>query len=376
MKALRTITLIVLAGILGSCDNNYGIFDSIQSETKGASSGPFSRASVGEVLSFGGYTWARRSNIVNLANGASAWAAAQGLPPNYVCTSMATDGTKLYAALFGVGVYETSDGSTWTAESGASFAGKSIETLFAYGAARFALDHAEGATSTWTLYPFSGGALQAPATFDLQATLGIPILGMTYAGSSWWAFTSTKMYKSSDGTTFAACADASFPSSISGEISAIYSTSDGVVYFGSSGGTVYRRDATGTWTGPASTNGSLPVRALIEVGSGAATRLLVGLGATTTVSTAGYYELDTSARSLGAVILGNDSNAILTGGGTTGTTNYDTNLGGKPVNGFYSIGTTTGIRLYAAVSAAGISGASGLYYDDFNGISWSRWTSE
>jgi hypothetical protein len=380
-KLPHAVFAALLIGLLASsCNDNYGIFASIQQEKKGAVQGPFFRASVGEVFSFQNKIWARRATIMQSSDGTTGWISVgvAGLT-SYTCTSMAATSTTLYAVLANKGLYSTTDGTTWSLVAGSAPSGNAIiEAVFSANDTVFAVKHDDGGTplttadDVWSL--LSGPTL---ASTNLSVT-GSPIIGIVWDGTAYWAAAASGLYSASAASgTYAAQAITGL--SAGGILSSIaVGPISHNLYIGTAGSQVYARLG-GTWLSPSAVlvSATSPtycsVSALTEFSAGSSTYIIAGLGGTAT-GASGYYELGVGSSALSTPILGSDAAALLSAGGTAGTTNYDTTLYLKPINSFYYDANAK--RLYASVAAAGITGASGLYYNVYNGSTWSGWTAE
>lgn len=374
-KVLRRASLagavaaLALASALSSCNNDYGIYASIQQETARNNSGPFLRVSVGDITSAGSTYFARAATIQKSTD-TTTWAEVSigALGTNYFCSSMASDGATLYAAINGQGLYSTTDGSTVTPVLADSL----IESVSVANGKVFIVDHNENGTTTttaddiWTLKTVSGSTATAVALTGFAAS-GTSIGKVVWDGTDYWVITGAGIYFSTAaGGPFTQDSSTGAPTGILDSIAASPSTT-GRIYVGSDASTAYMRDG-GSWkTFSASMTGA--VTALVEVPvptsvSSGGYVLLAGLGATsagTSSSTSGYYQLYPSTPAVAGVF--GDSSALV-----PNATNYDTSLSGKPVNNFYYQAGTG--RLFAAVTASGTSNAYGLWMATYSASSW------
>ncbi|MFZ4617139.1 MAG: hypothetical protein ACOYM2_13205 [Rectinemataceae bacterium] len=366
--AVRLLGLVTASLLALACNNDYGIYASIQEEPAGASSGPFYRTSVYEITSFSGSLFARRSTIAKMTGGSWSTLPVADLGKAYSCIGLAkVADTTLHAAIYGKGLYSSTDGSNWSR----LIEDASIDSIHSANGKLFISDHSEMGTPTvttddvWTLHAVSGGVKSAPLA---GLPPGSPLAGLVHDGTLYWAIAGSTLYSAaSEAGPFTACVEAGAPS---GALSCISSSATaGVIYVGAATGTVYRRDgATPSWISASASSSSFPVEAIREIPGATASILLVGFGSTT-AGGGGYLE----ANPLTLGILKDRHTSSTAIYATTPATNYDTTMSGRPVNDFTYVpaATGTGGKLYASLVTAGITGASGLYAADFDGTAWS-----
>jgi hypothetical protein len=360
---------LVAASLLAlACNNDYGIYASIQEEPAGASSGPFYRSSVFEITSFNLSLFARRSTIAKMTGGSWSTLPVADLGKDYSCIGLANVAdTTLYAAIYGKGLYSSTDGSNWSR----LVEDASIDSIVAANGKLFLSDHNEMGTPTvttddqWTLHAVTGGVKSAALA---GLPLGSPLAGLVHDGSVYWAIAGSTLYSAaSEAGPFTACVEAGAPS---GAFSCISSSATaGVIYVGGATGTVFRRSGAASWISATASSSSYPVEAIREIPGATASILLVGFGSTT-AGGGGYLE----ANPLDLVILKDRHTSTTAVYATTPATNYDTTMSGRPVNDFTYIQAGTGGKLYASLATAGITGASGLYSVEFDGTA-SAWSS-
>jgi len=398
---------------LASCQNNYGIYASIQQEEPGSTTGPFYETSVGKVIKFGSVYYAQRSTLDSSADGVN-WNPSPvkiaGFDTNYACLSMASNATALYVIAYGIdssnnpyglGLYSTTDGSTWTPVITNDSA---MESIFEANGNIFIVDHTgPGATQAsptttlndaWSLHYLSGPqTLTAVPVTNLPN--GSPIVGVAYAYSYYWliaaADQSGGVYGGVYAMASASLGSGSFTAAGSGSTAGIPSIIDplaimtaastGVLYIGDYSGNVYRITTSGTaFTAISSAVSSYSIACFAEVPTSLSSNvILAGLGMSSwSLGNAGidygYVQLDPSSSTL-APTSGDSSVTV------PNNTNYDTTIYGKPVNYLSWIpdGSGTSGKLYAGTASAGISAASGLWLDPWNNSSnpaWSGWSPE
>lgn len=353
--------------ILASCNNDFGIMQSIQEEEKQAKDSVFYKTTVGGMAELGSNYYVQMNGIwTRPAAAGSSWSSLSGggLPSSYSCAGLVEAGGSLYAALLGAGVYSSADGTSWTKLSDPSFAGKNIDAIWEANNVLFLQDHGAGADTSstetaddiYTLNYLNAGVLTGTG---VPAQTGKPFKGAAYDGSNYWAIAGSTLFSGALGS-MAAAAETGMPSGVTLS-SILASASD--LYVGRVDGSVYRRTGANTWNS-ATVLADAEVTALFEISS-PSTRLLVGLGGT---EGEGYYEL---APDLSAKLSGGASGALL-----SDSTVYSTTLSNKPVNAFFLDDLGAGsFRLFACATSGGLAG-SGLYANEFNGSSWGGWASE
>ncbi len=374
----------LIAGAFGACNNDYGIYASIQQETPGSTSGPFYKTSVAKVLKFAvdSKFYAQRSTLASSADGTTNWTTVSigSFGTNYACIGFGATTTALWAVIDGAGLYTSTNGSTWTQAIADPTSNQTnspmIDNLFVAGNTVFIEYHNElGTTSTSTddTYSLATVSGTTPTAVTLSGiSTNTSITGIAYDGTNYWITTTSGVYSAgSSAGPFAL--DSSAPSGKLDSIAA--SGSAGTIYVGSDAGYAYKHTGSGWTASPALT---YAVTALTEVPvatsvSSGGFVLLAGLGAnSSTLSSSsinyGYVQIDPA--NFTATPVGGESSAIVNGN----STNYDITLLYKPVNDFYFDGASG--RLFAGTASANISGATGLFTATVSGTTWSGWSTE
>jgi len=383
MSRSRYLVPALLCGLLSSlvllsCDNGSGLLARVQEEKKAQTSGPFTRASVGDLVSFQNAVWARRGPTILKSPD---WAeVTTGLPADYACSSLAATGSVLYAAIqspTAPGLYGSVDGTNWSLEKASSY----IESVFTASGSVFYVEHHQGLSGTstddtWDLFLWDGTSAAAVVTNNLSTTAesGSPVIGVVIAPSSpdFVVVRGSGVYRSTPaGGPFTLIA-ASLPTNLS----SLAATAT-ELYLGSASGLVYAWNG-GAWPASGQTLfAGAPVKALAVVPASATSSLLVaGIGGTA-VGATGYYELSLALPDApGSALLGSANGTLLAGGSAT---NYETTLRDLPMNAFLYVPDTTDATkgiLYAGSTASGNSTASGLHTDAWDGSAWGSWSAK
>jgi hypothetical protein len=373
--------------LLSSCNNGYGILAEIQTEKENTSTSIFYRSSVQAFTRFKDNYYAVTNAIYSRAvTPVTGWAqVAVGIYDKaYRCRSIAATSTALYAVIRDssdsmVGVYSTTDGSTFTAMSatfgGTPAASMDVQALYAAGPAGsetlFAV--ARDSSSDYVLYYLNGGNF---ATTGISGSGWIP--GVVYAGGNYWttdysAASSTATVYYGSNTTWSsakAISDVVFTS-----IAADTSSTPNRVFVGTKTGTVYAAatSAPATWNdGVQAWNSAdtAAVKALVYLPT--SNELVAGRGMQDSYTSTfyGYYEIplnDSPSISFKTPLKGSDSSAVL-------KTNYSTTTQYLFVNGFYY--DETAKRLFILENSS-MKKLAALWSNTWDGTSlWGGWTTE
>lgn len=194
----RTIAALALLAAaasltLAGCDNTYGVFHEIQTETKQVGTDIYLNATVKGLGEDASSYYAVMSKIYTRAKTGDTWTV---LPVNsdssYYCAGFVSDGASaIYAAVTDSastttlkGVYTSTDsGTSWTSLSTTGLGSKIVDSLFLANATLFVGAHAETETaSTYALYYWDGSAFTATSLTGLNR----PITSVAYGQSSYW----------------------------------------------------------------------------------------------------------------------------------------------------------------------------------------------
>jgi hypothetical protein len=119
LSALLASAILSIAA-LASCNNEFGIIDSIQTEKKQAGSNLFRNTTVTKVLAFKNAIYASSSRLYSRAAAGGSWSVVSVGPlssSSYYSLSIAATTSNLYVAVLdsaGLGKVYGFDGSSWT----------------------------------------------------------------------------------------------------------------------------------------------------------------------------------------------------------------------------------------------------------------------
>jgi len=366
-RVLLAAAAAVLA--LASCDNTYGVFHEIQTETSQVGTDIFKNATVKAIGEDGLNYYAAMAKVYVRAVTGDTWSV---LPVSgdsaYYCAGFASDGAgSIYVAAAGTddatalkGIYSTADsGATWTRLDGGEFAAKVVDTLFYANATLFAAAHTDAETgATFDLYYYDG------ADFVTAGLVGLddPVTGLVWDGSSYWAMSLGTLYTGAAPAGFAADATGGPPAS--GEtLRGLAVDSSGNVLITTDEGLLYTYNGA-AWTSDVIASGvTLGILAEAPVdASASAYRLLIAKHN----SSNGYYEYDAST---GDPLAGNDSDAVY----VPTASSYTTTIYSKPVMAIYFSAAHDTILIGMAAQG---TGTYALYSNTVSGADWSGWTAE
>lgn len=363
MLRAAAVTLALMLAMAG-CDNDFGVFQSIQTEKQQTGADIFKGTATKAVAEDGTHYYAAMSRIFHRAKGGTAWSVLEvNGSADYFCAGIACDDSspvRLYAAaadkVTGVlrGIYWTQDsGATWHQLDTAALAGRVADNIFFAGGTLFAATHSGDRHSL----RYWDGAAFAEAGAEL-ADLDSSVKGMAWDGASFWAITSTRVFRGTVGG-MAEETGSGTPSS-SKTLCGIAADSAGAVRITTKDGLLYT-SAGGSWSNATLKNGTMyGVLAEFPV-SATAKRLVIAKHD----STFGYIEYDPSAAS---PVISGSKGALVPSESIYTTTIYD-----KPALAFYL--SKDGTVMFAALAAQGTSGYS-LYSNKFDGSAWAGWTAE
>lgn len=376
--ALALLAAIAAALVLAGCDNTYGVFHEIQTETKQVGTDIFLNASVKGLGEDAANYYAVMAKIYTRAKSGDTWTV---LPVNnlssYYCAGFASDGASaIYVASADAasgttlnGIYTSTDqGANWTALDAAGLGSSIVDNLFLANGTLFVAAHTETeVASTYALYYWNGSAFAATSLTGLNR----PVTSVAYAQSNYWAIGSDatdaddahvgRLYKGAAAGSLAVDAAASTPSgaevidnfTVNAAGNLLVTTADGDLY---------------TWDGSAWS--TAVVAADIKLGALAQVpKVPAGADYCLIVpkhdSTYGYYEYESAKR------YGNASDAVF----VPTSSNYTTAIYEKPVLAIhYSEAADT---ILIAMAAQGTDGYA-LYSNTYSATdsAWGGWTAE
>jgi len=367
-----TIALIAAAAlILVACDNTYGVFHEIQTEKAQVGTDIFKNTTVKALGGDGSKYYAAMAKVYAKSTLAgSVWSV---LPvsgdSDYYCSGFASnDAGTIYVASSDTastalkGIYSTADsGTNWTKLDGSEFASKIVDALYYANSTLFVAAHTETETAaTYALYYYDGSAFQSAGLSGLD----LPLKGLAWGDSAYWAITSGKVYRSATPGGFTSTEDstAGTPSSAKtlagiavdrlGQV--LVTTADGYLY----------TCASSAWTNKLIAS-SVVLGALAEVPIDSAPsgyRLMMAKHN----ASYGYYEYDATTS---AVLQGNDNSAIF----VPTASSYTTTIYTKPVLAIYYSAVNDTILIGMAAQG---TDTYALYSNTYSGTAWSGWTAE
>jgi len=374
IKQLNPAFLVILAVAasiaFAACDNSFGVFHEIQTEKAQVGTDVFKNVTVKALAEDGSNYYAAMAKVFYRPISGDTWLV---MPVNgdsdYYCVGLASNGAgTVYIATANTsttalkGIYSTADsGATaWTKMDSGEFAAKIVDSLFYANGTLFAAAHTDTEElATYDLYYYNGSAFVSAGLTGLD----IPVQGLVYGDSAYWAITSSKLYRTTSLGTFTE-QTASGPSSAGETLEAIATDSTGKVHVTTSDGDLYTCSAS-TWTSDnLASSVSLGVLAEVPIDDTAsAYRLLVAKNN----SGYGYYEYDAVTKA--DPIVGNNADAIF----APTASSYTTTIYTKPVMAFYY--STTNKTLLIGLAAQGTD-TYALYSNTVSGSTWSGWTAE
>ena len=369
-RNLRLSVLLLAVVGLAACNNSYGVFSSIQEESKNTSTSTFYQTLVPDLVVYGSNYYAR---LVGIYSRPTSSAAASGweyldessFGSDYVCRGMAATSAGLYVAISngrgststpnGIFMY---DGSSWTHYTGT----ENIQALYSANNEIFVvtLDSSSDSGGVYSLWHLNG------TTFALEPT-GITSVtkmptNVVYFGTSYFCAADKTLYNGS------ATAINTTTSSKTYSITRLATDefSSPAIFLGTSTGYVYRSTDGANWIDNklATYSTSYGVLSMTAVPTGTGSALLVGS------SYNGYYEADVTS-SLGSFTAGDNTKTY----SVAATSNYDSSLDNMPVMSFVYSGDATNGVLFACASATAVD-YTGLWSNKRTSGVWAGWASE
>lgn len=369
--AIAALALLAAAAALtlAGCDNTYGVFHEIQTEKAQVGTDQFKNATVKALGEDDANYYAVMAKVFYRTKAGGTWTVlpvGTAQDTSYYCAGFAFDSSNaIYVAAADSastatlkGIFTRSNSaSSWTRMDSGEFAGKKVDALFYVRDTLFVEAHIDTETSsTYYLYYWTGAAF---ANAGLSS-LSLPIQGMAYGGSKYFAMTNSVIYASASNSGFSA-STTSTPGS-SKVLCGIASDHSGNVLATTADGELY------TWNGAAwssaTVKSGVKLGALAEapkVPAGASYSLIIPKHDTTY----GYYEYDVGAAS---PRLGSASDAVF----VPTSSNYTTAIYNKPALAIYYSASMKTILI--ALAAQGTDGYA-LYSNTYS-TAWGGWTAE
>jgi hypothetical protein len=372
--------LIILASFLAlSCNNSYGIFQSVQAEKAQNGSTTFQETTAYTAFRLNTNYYAKTARLYrrDVSDG-SPWSQVMiGGSNSYFLRSVVLAGSTIYALVgddsSSVALYSSLDGTNWTKittlptssvvpHASSTYA---FDALFATSDGQLYIEgHAFipnpstsfAGTSYYDLYHYNGAGFDPVTNFyDLSTT----IRGVVYDSSSYWFASENLLYSSTavDNSSSPVPQIGNFTNLSTNLIWNIAYTG-GNLYISTQNGYLYQGPGSGT-----ALNTSL---LLSDVVSPYAGLILVGTDTKDINNAAvGYYE-----GTYPSLVLGSSSSIV-----SSTSSIYNTTVGSFPVHSFFWDGTSN--NLFVCISP-GSSNSSfyGLYMSHWNGSSWNGWSAQ
>jgi hypothetical protein len=394
MRITRWAALAATVLLAFSCNNSFGIFETIQNETKQNGTKVFQKTMVKGAFRLGDYYYATTSTLNRRAVSDSTWSKVDigGLSKYSILNSAVLVGDASTGSIYvllevdstrGIWRSTTTDGASWEK---LSVDASKYTALFSANGQLYAESMTTDSATTFRTYRLYycdiAAATPAFVLVDGGDHLFLPAVSAEYSGdktirgvvydevnSKYWFASEDFLYSgtSADGSD-ATNAVSSFTDLSSKTIWAISYTggSSGHVYIATTDSYLYESDQ----AAPSSVHDSMPFSKVIQVPIGTGTELLVGTD-TNDVDTAavGYYE-----GSFDSMAVGGDSD----GGVSKTAAVYTNTVSIFPVEDFYYDQTsgTTGTLFICVAPGTTSSNYYGLYSSKWDGSSWSGWSAE
>ena len=368
-RNLRLSVLLLAVVGLAACNNSYGVFSSIQEESKNTSTSTFYQTLVPDLVVYGSNYYAR---LVGIYSRPTSSAAASGweyldessFGSDYVCRGMAATSAGLYVAISngrgststpnGIFMY---DGSSWSHVYKGT---ETIQALYSTNNEIFAatMDSTSDSVSTYSLKHLNGSTLEATG---IAAVTAMPTNVVNFGGIYWCA-SGTSLY-SGPATAMTATTKSYTITRLSTD--EFDGSPASMIFLGTSTGYVYRSTDGIDWgTGKSATYSSsygVVSMAVIPGKNDPKLELIVGS------NYVGYYEAEVTS-SLSDFTAGDSSQVV------SAKSNYDSSVGNMPVMSFVYIGSATSGTLFACASATAVD-YTGLWSSKRT-TTWDGWASE
>lgn len=379
-RALLASSIIIASLLASSCDNDFGVFKSIQDEKEQVGTTVFRKTTATGAFKLGDYYYASTAmlNRRSTAAGSTAWekVSINGLS-DYSLRSAVVVGSSMYALITDpsdskVKLFKSDDAANWTevAQPSANTTSASytfnLDALYSAGGHLYAEGHlyidtgAAIGTNEYTLYYYNGSAFSSVVNFAGNSARIIGVVSDGAAAATYWFASSSSLYS---GTS----ADGSGASSIIGNYTDLSSKEicglsyAGALYVTTTGGYIYQG---GTAAG--SYLAALPLTSVVQVPSSSGNIILVGTDTNDVdVDPVGYYE-----GNFGSLVVGSTNHVV-----SYTSAIYSTTVSAFPVHAFYYDADLK--NLFVCISP-GTTSANyyGLYESSYDGSSWSGWDAQ
>jgi hypothetical protein len=391
-RALFAASIILASLLATSCDNDFGVFQSVQDEKEQIGTTVFRKTTATGAFGLGDYYYACTSTLYRRSTEPSAttW---DVVPINgsssYSLRSAVAVGSDLYAlisdtdptdsSLKKVFLYKRDNADVWTevARPSSPYVTSAytfdLDALYSAGDNLYAeghLDDTSAGTATgahsYTLYHFDTTTSKFTAVENFSS-LGVPIRGVASDGTNYWFASKNLLYSGPN-------ADGSGATSIIGNFTDLSSKTiwwvsyAGAFYVSTADGYLYQN---GTAAGYYVDDDDLPLSQVIEVpkqndDKTIGSIILVGTDSNDyDYPAVGYYE-----GSFGNLVVGSTNHIVASTSGI-----YSSTVSAFPVHAFYYDSVLR--NLFICVSPGTTStDYYGLYESSWTGSSWSGWDAQ
>ena len=391
MKSTR-FSLLALAALLAallitSCNNSFGVFDSVRKDVAQSTSSDFKQTTVVNFSQFSSYYFAVMSAVYSRPVGGGSWRSVSlpGVGTAYSCTGIASDGSAIYISATSndttkptSNIYKSVDGTSWTpyGTSGIPLvvSGDEYDQIdgiwLANGRlyAQMQYFKTTGTTATpytgYTMYYDSGSGSFLASTAVLPSSTSAtsdnpaPFMGVIYSGGDYYCAKGSTIYAntSPDFGSLTALTPLTASAQVLG-MKASLATSGELLAWTSS--KIYAWAPGGSLNSVSAPSLSTEnvISDLQEVPVSGGYHLLVGTGTGDVSYTAnGYWESNntsfTDYSSYSGYVAGSSGTVAVSGNNSS----FDTLFASKPVTKFYYDSAAS--RLFGCIAASGLTTSS------------------
>jgi hypothetical protein len=391
IRALRAATIALAAILALSCDNNFGLFSSVQQEKAQQGTKVFQETAVYTAFKLGSNYYAATATLnTRSTTPGSAWSRVAIVPGTYTLRSAVLDDVSATPAIYAliesggsIATYKYTVAGGWTALPGmpaqdlTSKNAFTFDALFTANGDLYAEGHAYDATlnsattNTFSLYHYSAGVFAVVTAFAPAPNR--TIRGVVFGGGTYWFASEDKLFSGVN-------ADASVSSDASAPFSGLsaksiwgISSAGGNIYVTTTNGYIYSSASPSTPQNPNST--PLPLTQVIQLPM-SGTSILVGTDANGAASSAasGYFE----GAAVGSLVAGSSIGAGAAVAGSSAV--FGTTVSNSAVHNFYydPVVNSDGQNMLFVCASPGTLTKTyyGLYSSRWNGSSWDGWSAE
>jgi hypothetical protein len=424
MRAACAAIAALISLLALSCNNSFGILQTIQGEKKQNGASIFQETAVFNAFRLGSNYYAVTGGTLQYsAVGADSWSSVPIVSGGYALRGAVLAGTATSGTIFalietggeaslGIAVYQSSDGSTWTKvnnlppenPTGSTTQETTVESLDALYTANgqvYAEYHSyvhnpnsttQNGASTYTLYYYDHGSDSFKLVSGITPWNDETFRGVVYDGTYYWfaseyhLFVTTDQYGATDPTGRTSAVSTMLNSAIASEgwsisTSGVASSwgmwaisftgdaySDPAVYLSTKGGYLVQYKVGASSATVENVNTSVPLTQVTAIPAASGYSIVVGTDAIGTTAAVGYYE-----GSFGSLNLGSSGSVA----GTSATSVFSTTVSTAPVHVlFYDAAGAT--ALLCVSPGATSTSYYGLYASSWaaGSLTWSGWAAQ